>query len=59
MALRKRRGWEVETRFGMLKRNLGFTRFRLWGWAKETLEVGDLVTAMNLIRLASPKGKPI
>jgi transposase len=59
VALRKRRGWEVETRFGMMKRNLGFTRFRLRGWAKATLEIGYLVTAMNLMRLASPKAQPI
>ena len=57
--LRQRRGWETETRFAMMKRNLGFTRFRLRGWAKATVEMGYLVIAMNLMRLASPKTQPI
>ena len=57
--LRKRRGWETETQFAMMKRNLGFTRFRLRGWAKATAEVGYLAIAMNLMRLASPKAQPV
>ncbi len=57
--LRQRRGWETETRFAMMKRNLGFTRFRLRGFGKATVELGYLVIAMNLMRLASPAAQPI
>lgn len=51
VVLRRRRLWEVETPFAMMKKNLGFTRLHLRGWAKATLEVGYLMTALNLIRL--------
>ena len=53
IAYRKRRGWEVETPFAMMKRNLGFVRVHLRGLAKASLEVTYLMTAMNLIRLAN------
>lgn len=59
VALRRRRGWEVETHFGMLKKNLRYTRLRLRGWAKATLEIGYLATVLNLTRLAGLQVQPI
>lgn len=52
---RKRRGWEVETPFAMMKKNLGFTRVHLRGLAKATLDVGYLMIGLNLMRLNSLK----
>lgn len=52
IAYRKRRGWEVETPFAMMKKNLGFVRVHLRGIAKAGLEITYLMTAMNLMRLA-------
>lgn len=52
-------GWEVETHFGMLKKNLHYTRLRLRGWAKATLEIGCLATVLNLTRLAGLEVEPI
>ena len=51
VGLRKRRGWEVETKFAMLKKNLGYTRVRLRSWSKANLEIGYLAIGMNLVRL--------
>jgi len=53
---RKRRGWEVETPFAMMKKNLGFVRIHLRGMAKATLEIGYLMIALNLMRWASVEG---
>jgi len=53
IAYRRRRGWEVETPFAMMKKNLGFVRVHLRGLAKAGLEITYLMTAMNLIRLAN------
>jgi transposase len=44
---------EVESAFGNLKRNMGFTRFMLRGMDKVSIETGLLATAMNLKKLAS------
>ncbi len=43
---------EVESAFGNLKRNMGFTRFMLRGMDKVAIETGLLATAMNLRKLA-------
>lgn len=56
--LRKRRGWEVETPFAMMKKNLAFVRFHLRGCAKATREIGYLMTALNLRRLAHLETAP-
>lgn len=56
VAFRKRRGWEVETPFAMMKKNLGFARVHLRGLAKATLDVAYLLIGLNLMRLNSVKG---
>ena len=56
VGFRKRRGWEVETPFAMMKKNLGFARVHLRGLAKVTLDVGYLMIGLNLMRLNSVKG---
>lgn len=53
---RRRRGWEVETPFAMMKKNLGFVRVHLRGLAKATLDVGYLMIGLNLMRLNSVIG---
>lgn len=61
-ALRKRRSVDVETVFGDIKRNLGFTRFTLRGLEKVTLEWRLVATGHNIRKLflaESKKGKPI
>lgn len=55
---RKRRGWEVETPFAMMKNNLAFVRLHLRGWAKATRDIGYLMTALNLSRLARLEAAP-
>lgn len=47
-ALRKRRSVDVETVFGDIKRNLGFTRFSLRGLEKATLEWRPVATGYNI-----------
>jgi transposase len=49
---RSQRPVEVESAFGNLKRNMGFTRFMLRGLDKVSIETGLLATAMNLRKLA-------
>ena len=49
--LRKRRGIEVETVFGDIKRNAGFTRFLLRGLDKVTHEMRLVATAHNIRKL--------
>lgn len=44
----KKRGWDVETVFGQIKANKGFTRFRLRGKAKVETEIGLLALAHNM-----------
>ncbi|MCH3925397.1 MAG: IS1182 family transposase [Atopobiaceae bacterium] len=50
-ALRKRRSTDVETVFGDIKRNLGFTRFSLRGLEKVTLEWRLVATGHNIRKL--------
>lgn len=50
-ALRKRRSVDVETVFGNIKRNLGFTRFTLRGLEKVTLEWRLVATGHNIRKL--------
>lgn len=59
-ALRKKRSVDVETVFGDIKRNLGFTRFTLRGLEKVTLEWRLVATGHNIRKLflaKSRKGK--
>lgn len=49
---RSTRPIEVESAFGNLKANKGFTRFMLRGLDKVSLEIGLLSTAINLKKLA-------
>lgn len=49
---RSQRPVEVESAFGNLKRNMGFTRFMLRGIDKVAIETGLLATAMNLKKMA-------
>lgn len=60
-ALRKRRGVDVETVFGDIKRNLGFTRFTLRGLEKVELErrlvaTGHSIRKMFLARTGAEAG---
>ncbi len=50
-ALRKRRGVDVETVFGDIKRNLGFTRFTLRGLEKVELEWRLVATGHNIRKM--------
>lgn len=50
-ALRKRRSVDVETVFGGVKRNLGFTRFTLRGLEKATLEWRLVAAGHNMRKL--------
>ena len=50
-ALRKRRSVDVETAFGDIKRNLGFTRFTLRGLEKVTLEWRLVAAGHNIRKL--------
>lgn len=50
-ALRKKRSVDVETAFGDIKRNLGFTRFTLRGLEKVTLEWRLVATGHNIRKL--------
>lgn len=51
-ALRKKRGWQIETVWGCLKRNLNFRRFSLRGLGKATVEIYWLSLSHNLTLLA-------
>ncbi len=53
IALRKMRGVEVETIFGDIKRNFGFSRFNLRGKEKVSIEIGLLCLSHNLKKLAT------
>jgi len=53
--LRKRRGPEVETFFGDLRRNNQFNRFYLRGLEKVTHELGLLVIGYNLRKIAAKR----
>ena len=50
-ALRKKRSVDVETVFGDIKRNLGFTRFTLRGLEKVTLEWRLVAAGHNIRKL--------
>lgn len=50
-ALQKRRSVDVETVFGDIKRNLGFTRFTLRGFEKVTLEWRLVAAGHNIRKL--------
>lgn len=50
-ALQKRRSVDVETVFGDIKRNLGFTRFTLRGLEKVTLEWRLVAAGHNIRKL--------
>lgn len=50
-ALRKRRSVDVETAFGNIKRNLGFTRFTLRGLEKVELEWRLVAMGHNIRKL--------
>ena len=49
--LRKKRSIDVETAFGDIKRNLGFTRFTLRGLEKVTLEFRLVAAGHNIRKL--------
>ncbi|HMA61203.1 MAG TPA: IS1182 family transposase [bacterium] len=49
--LREKRGWEIETFFGDLKHNLGYTRCRLRGIEKSNIELAWLSISYNLRKL--------
>ena len=49
--LRKKRGVDVETAFGDIKRNLGFARFTLRGLEKATLEFRLVAAGHNIRKL--------
>lgn len=51
LALRKRRGPEVETVFGDLKQNMGYRRIRLRGLAKASLEMALLFISYNIRKI--------
>lgn len=50
-ALRKRRGYEIESCFGDIKHNMGFRRFHLRGLQKVKTEITILSMAHNLRKL--------
>ena len=52
-SLRARRGVEIETVFGNIKRNLGFRRFWLRGLKKVNIEINLLCMAHNMIKMAA------
>ena len=56
-ALRKKRSVDVETAFGDIKRNLGFTRFTLRGLEKVTLEWRLVATGHNIRKLFLAESK--
>lgn len=56
-ALRKKRSVDVETVFGDIKRNLGFTRFTLRGLEKVTLEWRLVATGHNIRKLFLAESK--
>lgn len=49
---RKNRGIDVETTFGDIKRNMGFTRFSMCGLEKVSLEFGLIALGHNLRKIA-------
>lgn len=53
--LRRRRGNEVESVFGDLKRNQMYSRLRLRGLAKATVECGLLFTSLNIRKVQASR----
>lgn len=51
IALRKKRGWEIETCFGDMKHNMKFQRFNLRGLMKVKTEITIVSIAHNLRKL--------
>jgi len=51
LALRKRRGMEIESCFGDIKHNMGFRRFNLRGKRKVKAEIGLVSMAHNLRKI--------
>lgn len=47
----KRRSLEPEPVFGQLKHNHGYTRFRHFGKAKVTMDLGFVLMAINILKL--------
>ncbi|WP_280122368.1 transposase [Duncaniella muricolitica] len=47
----KRRSLEPEPVFGQLKHNHGYTRFRHFGKAKVTMDLGFVFMALNILKL--------
>ena len=53
----KRRSLEPEPVFGQLKYNHGYTRFRHFGKAKVTMDLGLVFMALNILKLHKKQGK--
>lgn len=53
----KRRSLEPEPVFGQLKYNHGYTRFRHFGKAKVTMDLGFVFMALNILKLHKKQGK--
>lgn len=54
----KRRSLEPEPVFGQLKHNHGYTRFRHFGKAKVTMDLGFVFMALNILKLYRNMRKP-
>ena len=54
---RRQRCVDVEGSFGQVKHNKGFRRFYLRGLEKIDIEIGLLVTSMNIAKRAKHMGK--
>lgn len=50
---RRKRVWDVEGTFAILKQNKGFKRFRLRGKEKVEIEAGLLVIAHNIAKISA------
>lgn len=59
LAKLKRRSLEPEPVFGQLKYNRGYQRFRHFGKAKVTMDLGFMLMAMNLQKLWKKCQKPV
>ena len=53
----KRRSLEPEPVFGQLKHNHGYTRFRHFGKARVTMDLGFVFMALNILKLHKKQGK--
>ena len=49
--LRKKRNVEVETVFGQIKRNMGYSKFRLRGLEKVNIDLGLLAISHNIKKM--------